>query len=191
MISRQYGPRTTGAELLFRLRVAVLAAIVSLSGIGFAQDSVPPQTREIRKFSLFFEANEDVELEITTDHPEEIRNRRFLSIEFFDGNTLVAGSQFNLASLPIIKVTAHPTGYGKAEIKINGHSGDLVSVRNNRIRLFGQLSVSSIERDPETGELISIPDPTNLRGLTTIVDRDGGRRTLTLVMTTSVEAIAD
>ena len=150
-----------------------------------------PQSREIRKFSLFFETDQIVELEITTDHPDEIRKDRFLDIELLNGTSRVAHSQFNLANLPLVKISARPTGYGKAEIIMNDRAGDLAPVRNSRVRLFGKLSISSIERDLESKELILIPDPTNFRGLITIIDRDGGRRTLTLVMTTAVEAAAD
>ena len=190
MISKPGRPGKTGVGFICALRIILPAAAVLLPGVSVAQDSLPPQTREVRKFSLFFEANETVELELTTDHPEEIRKNRFLKFELFDGRSLVAGSQFNLASLPIVKVTAIPTGYGKAKININGHAGELVSVRNNRVRLFGQISIHSVERDPESGQLILIPDPTNFKGLTTIVDKDGGRRTLMLVMTTSIESVA-
>jgi hypothetical protein len=178
----------TGTELCFMLRIVILTVIAALVSPSFAQNSLPAQTREVRKFSLFFEANQIVELELATDHPDEIRKYRFLRIELLDGNTRVAVSEFNLASLPIVKISANPTGYGKAEITVNGYAGELVTVRNNRIRLFGRIAVSSIKLDPETGGRILIPDPTNLKGLTTIVDKDGGRRTLTLIMTKSVES---
>jgi hypothetical protein len=169
---------------------AGIAAAVWPAGSGYSQEPERPSTREVRKFSLFFEADEAVEIELTTDHPEEIRSSRFLSIELFDGASRVAGGQWNLASLPVIEIAARPTGYGKAEIIINDRAGSAVSMHNNRIRLSGQIAISSFERDPVSGQLVAVPDPTGLRGLTTIVDRDGGRRTLMLVMTTSVEPMS-
>ena len=176
--------------LCWIIGTVVFATVVWPVGCVFAQEPALPQTREVRKFSLFFETDETVELELTTDHPEEIRKNRFLSFELFDGKSRVTGSQFNLASLPVIEISARPTGYGKAEIIINGLAGNAVPVRNNRIRLSGQISISSFERDPGTGQLFAVPDPTGFRGLTTVVDRDGGRRTLMLVMKTSVEPVA-
>lgn len=158
--------------------------------VVYSQETGSQPTREVRKFSLFFEADEKVDIELTTDHPEELRSSRFLSIELFDGASPVAAGQYNLASLPVIEITARPTGYGKAEIIINGHAGSAASVRNNRIRLSGIIAISSFERDPISGQLVAVPDPTEFRGLTTIVDRHGGRRTLTLVMTAAVEPVS-
>ena len=166
------------------LRLALILAIMAMSIICYAQD-VPQNTiRRVEKFSFSFEPDEVVELDLTTASPDEVGSDAFLTLVFFNSSrTQVLRADFDLSRLPLIRVAATRTGYGKANLTINGVSGGLVPVRRDRIYLFVQALVNSTGRDYETDELIFIPSETSLRGLMTFVDKDGGRRTQSVVTT--------
>ena len=166
------------------MRLALILAIMAMSIICYAQD-VPQNTiRRVEKFSFSFEPDEVVELDLTTASPDEVSSDAFLTLVFFSSSrTRVLTADFDLSRLPLIRVAATRTGYGKANLTINGVSGGLVPVRRDRIYLFVQALVNSTGRDYETDELIFIPSETSLRGLMTFVDKDGGRRTQSVVTT--------
>jgi hypothetical protein len=165
------------------LRLALIAAILALPAICYAQDAAQSTTRQVEKFSLSFEPDEVVELELTTANNEAIRPGEFLTLQFFNRRNFITSADFNLEQLPLITIAAVSTGYGKAELTINGVAGGLVPVRRNRIYLLVRALVNTIGRDYKTDELILIPSDKNLRGLMTLVDKDGGRSTRTVVTT--------
>ena len=84
----------------------------------------------------------------------------------------------------LIRLTATRTGFGDADLFINGRSVGMVPVRRNRIHLVVQMFVNIPQRDYQTGELILTPSETTLKGLMTFVDLDGTRRTRTIVTST-------
>ena len=102
----------------------------------------------------------------------EINNREF-----------IMKADFNLSQLPLIRIAAARTGFGKANLTVNGIAGGIVPIRRDRIYLFVRALVNTTGRDYETDELILIPSETNLRGLMTTVDGDGARSTRTVVTT--------
>jgi len=158
--------------------------IMVMPAISHTQDVPQDATRTVERFSFSFEASEAVEIELTTNKPvEEIENDEFLTLQFFDRKRLVLTAEFNLSQLPLISIVASPTGYGKAVLSVNGLRSELVPLRRDRIYLQARAFVSTLGRDYETDELVLVPSDTSLRGLMTFVNRDGGRRTQTVVTT--------
>ena len=168
---------------LFVLKRALVVAIVVLPSICYSQDSEPNTTRRIERFSFSFEPDEVVELDLTTTRPDEVTSDEFLTLEFFNNREFIMRADFNLSQLPLIRIAAARTGFGKANLTVNGIAGGIVPIRRDRIYLFVRALVNTTGRDYETDELILIPSETNLRGLITTVDGDGVRSTRTVVTT--------
>jgi hypothetical protein len=165
------------------LKRALVVAIMALPSICYSQDPAQNTTRRIERFSFSFEPDEVVELELTTTKPDEISRDEFLTLEFFNNRQFIMNADFNLSQLPLIRIAAARTGFGKAKLTVNGVAGGIVPIRRDRIYLFVRALVNTTGRDYETDELILIPSETNLRGLITTVDGDGVRSTRTVVTT--------
>lgn len=167
------------------LRFALIVAITVMPTIGYAQDASQSTTRVAQRFSFSFEPDEAVEIELSSSNSEEeARSDEFLRLDIFNGRAPISSIEFNMSRLRLIRITATRTGFGKAELNINGLSAGVVPIRRNRIYLLAQALVSITERDFVTDELILIPADTTLKGLMTFVDLDGTRNTRTIVTST-------
>jgi hypothetical protein len=169
--------------------LAILLAFMAMPAISCAQDTSQSESRTAQRFTFNFEPDEAVELELTPDLRDEDEQQapradEFLRLNLFNGRTAVSSIEFNLARLRLIRLTATRTGFGDAELFINGRSVGMVPVRRNRIHLVIQMFVNIPQRDYQTDELILTPSETALKGLMTFVDLDGTRRTRTIVTST-------
>jgi hypothetical protein len=190
------------------LGLALLLAIVVTPTVCYTQDAPQNTTRKAQRFSFSFEPDEAVEIHLTASQEDEeaarsmeltanepaaepVRANEFLTLNLFNGRTLIASTEFNLSRLRLIRITAVRTGFGNAELYINRMSAGIVPIRRSRIYLRAQALVSTTERDFQTDELILIPSDTSLKGLMTFVDRDGGRRTRTIVTSTITVPVAE
>lgn len=183
--SRRAGRVTVGRGFL-------VGALTLLPVICFGQAFEENVTRTVERFTFSFEATELVEIQLTANKPaEEIQIDEFLTLEFFDGRRLVLAAEFNLAQLPLITISADTTGYGKATLNVNGLRSHLVPVRRDRIYLQARVFVSTIVRDYESDDLILLPTDMSLKGLMTFVNKDGGRRSRTIVTTSMKVDVSD
>jgi len=178
--------RTAVAKILVS-GLAIFVAAMAMPTICIAQDAPQDTSRQAQKFSFSFEPDETVDMEFTADVDDDeedqapVRTDEFLKLNIFNSRTPISSTEFNLARLRLVRITAARTGSGKAELFINRMSAGMVPIRRSRIYLQVQMLVNIPVRDFETDKLILIPSETKLKGLMTFVDRDGTRRTRTIV----------
>lgn len=190
------------------LGLGLLLAMLVMPAVCYAQEAPQNTNRKAQRFSFSFEPDEAVEIQLTASQEEDeavrsmeltanepaaepVRADEFLTLNLFNGRTPIASTEFNLSRLRLIRITAVRTGFGNAELYINRMSAGTVPIRRSRIYLRAQAMVSTTERDFQTDELILIPSDTSLKGLMTFVDRNGGRRTRTIVTSTITVPVAE
>jgi hypothetical protein len=172
----------TGARTCV-MGLAFFVATLALPTVCAAQEVPQDTSRKAQRFSFTFEPDETVEMEFTAELAEDevVRDDEFLKLIVFSGRTPVSSTEFNLSRLRLVRITAVRSGYGNAELFINRMSADVVPIRRSRIYLQIQMLVNIPVRDFQTDQLTLIPSETKLKGLMTFIDRDGTRRTRTIV----------
>jgi len=175
------------------LVLALFAVAMAVPKICNGQDMPPNTTRKAQRFTFSFEPDETVDMEFTADAPEDepARPDEFLKLNIFSGRTPISSSEFNLARLRLVRITAVRTGFGNAELFINRMLAGVVPIRRNRIYLQAQMLVNITVRDFQTDQLTLIPSETTLKGLMTFIDQDGTRSTRTIVASTVKVPVAE
>ena len=163
--------------------LAFFVATIALPTVCAAQEVLQDTSRKAQRFTFSFEPDETVDMEFTAelDEDEVVRDDEFLKLILFNSRTPVSSTEFNLSRLRLVRITAVRSGYGNAELFINRMSAGVVPIRRSRIYLQVQMLVNITVRDFQTDQLTLIPSETKLKGLMTFIDRDGGRRTRTIV----------
>jgi hypothetical protein len=180
-LSAATGARTCVMGLAFFVATIALPTVCAAQEVP--QEVLQDISRKAQRFSFTFEPDETVDMEFTAELAEDevVRDDEFLKLIVFNGRMPVSSTEFNLSRLRLVRITAVRSGYGNAELFINRMSAGVVPIRRSRIYLQIQMLVNIPVRDFQTDQLTLIPSETKLKGLMTFIDRDGTRRTRTIV----------